>query len=474
MAIKTLTQNAAGAYDWVTSTGTGAPVYDVSATLVTPVLGVATATTINKVTITAPATGSTLTIADGKVLTVSNTLTFTGTDSSSVAFGAGGTAAYTGDNLSVFAATTSAQLAGVLSDETGSGVFVLATSPTLVTPVLGVATATSINGLTITATTGVLTMVNGSTLVTAGAYSVTLTSTASTAITLPTTGTLATLAGTETLTNKTLTAPIMSAPSVTDNISFATGVAHTVQSIDATGATPSYSVNLETGTTVSANSGDITLSTGAVATSGTSGFVILTTGGSTTLGDSGPIAVQSGGASTGDTGTATIQSGSTSTGDTGEVQVISGSATTGASGNIRFTPGTASSTKGAILNRGTVVKQFAAPTALTTTAAITATQLRVGYATANEGAAGAAEYTFPSGTAIDSEFNSLANDDCFDFTIINISTVAAEDITVLAGAGITLVGSVAVQSNDAATSKSTGTWRFRKTAANTFSAYRIG
>lgn len=65
-----------------------------SPTLTTPTLGVASATTINKLTITAPATGSTLTIADGKTLTCSNTLTFTGTDTSSVAFGAGGTVSY--------------------------------------------------------------------------------------------------------------------------------------------------------------------------------------------------------------------------------------------------------------------------------------------------------------------------------------------------------------------------------------------
>lgn len=45
----------------------------------------------SKVVLTAPATGVTLTIADGKTITFSNTLTFTGTDGSSVAFGAGGT-----------------------------------------------------------------------------------------------------------------------------------------------------------------------------------------------------------------------------------------------------------------------------------------------------------------------------------------------------------------------------------------------
>ena len=52
--------------------------------------------------------------------------------------------------LSQFAATTSSQLAGVMSDETGGGSLVFATSPTLVTPTLGVAIATSINGATIT------------------------------------------------------------------------------------------------------------------------------------------------------------------------------------------------------------------------------------------------------------------------------------------------------------------------------------
>lgn len=98
---------------------------------------------------------------------------------------------------------------------TGGGAVVLATtptinSPTLVTPALGAATATSINGLIITTTTGTLTLVNGSSLVTAGANSITLTSTGPTNVTLPTTGTLATLAGSENLTNKTITSAALS------------------------------------------------------------------------------------------------------------------------------------------------------------------------------------------------------------------------------------------------------------------------
>jgi hypothetical protein len=129
-------------------TGTGALVFANTPTLVTPVLGVATATSINKVAITAPASAATLTIADGKTLTASNTLTFTGTDTSSVAFGTGGTVAYTSNNLGAFGTTTSAQLAGIISDETGSGALVFGTSPSLTTPNIGVATGTSFNSIT--------------------------------------------------------------------------------------------------------------------------------------------------------------------------------------------------------------------------------------------------------------------------------------------------------------------------------------
>lgn len=45
-----------------------------------------TVTSINKVAITAPATGSTLTISDGKTLSATNTLTLSGTDSTTMTF----------------------------------------------------------------------------------------------------------------------------------------------------------------------------------------------------------------------------------------------------------------------------------------------------------------------------------------------------------------------------------------------------
>lgn len=57
-----------------------------SPTLVTPALGVATATSVNKVAITAPATSATLTVADGKTLTCNNSITFAGTDATTMTF----------------------------------------------------------------------------------------------------------------------------------------------------------------------------------------------------------------------------------------------------------------------------------------------------------------------------------------------------------------------------------------------------
>jgi hypothetical protein len=175
LANNTLTTTSAQLATALTDeTGTGVVVFSNNPTLVGPTLGTALATSINRVTITAPSTGSTLTIADLKTFTVSNTLTLTGTDASSVAFGAGGTVVYTANKLSVHAATTSAELAGVISDETGTGALVFGTSPAITTSLttpstsfdLINTTATTVNfagagtAVTIGATTGTTTVRN--------------------------------------------------------------------------------------------------------------------------------------------------------------------------------------------------------------------------------------------------------------------------------------------------------------------------
>lgn len=53
---------------------------------VTPTLGAAVATTVNKITLTAPATGATLTLTDGKTLAATNSITLSGTDATVMTF----------------------------------------------------------------------------------------------------------------------------------------------------------------------------------------------------------------------------------------------------------------------------------------------------------------------------------------------------------------------------------------------------
>ena len=68
--------------------------------------------------------------------------------------------AASGAKLSDFAATTSAELAGTISDETGSGALAFATSPTFVTPALGTpasGVATNLSGTAASLTAGAVT-----------------------------------------------------------------------------------------------------------------------------------------------------------------------------------------------------------------------------------------------------------------------------------------------------------------------------
>jgi len=77
-----------------------------------------------------------ITLAGALVTTGSNSLTLNTVGTTSVTLPTSGTLAIIGTGLSQFAATTSAQLAGVISDETGTGALVFGTTPTFTTSVL--------------------------------------------------------------------------------------------------------------------------------------------------------------------------------------------------------------------------------------------------------------------------------------------------------------------------------------------------
>jgi hypothetical protein len=81
------------------------------------------------------AVGGNITSANSFTTAGNFALTLTQTGATNVTLPVSGTLATTG-NLSQFSATSSAQLAGIISDETGSGALVFGTSPTLSAPII--------------------------------------------------------------------------------------------------------------------------------------------------------------------------------------------------------------------------------------------------------------------------------------------------------------------------------------------------
>ena len=128
------------------------------------VVGTTNTQTLTNKTLTSPVVSG-LTLSDGSIVLEGATAdahetTITVTDPTAdrtiTLPDASGTVALTNNKLDAFAATTSAELAGVISDETGTGALVFANTPTLVTPNIGAATGTSLvlsGDLTVNGTT---------------------------------------------------------------------------------------------------------------------------------------------------------------------------------------------------------------------------------------------------------------------------------------------------------------------------------
>jgi len=122
-----------------------------------------------------------------------------------------------------------------------------------------------------------------------------------------------------------------------------------------------------------------------------------------------------------------------------------------------------------------IIKSCPVPTAKTVAVTLTIAELLTGIITATHTAGATAAYTLPTGTLTDAG-GTFAIGSGFDWALINLSAAAADTVTVTAGDDHTVVGNMIVQSVHATTGLiygSSGLFRTKKTAANTFVTYRI-
>jgi hypothetical protein len=114
-----------------------------------------------------------------------------------------------------------------------------------------------------------------------------------------------------------------------------------------------------------------------------------------------------------------------------------------------------------------------AQTAKTTSTTLTAAEINTGIITVNNGAAGTTTLTLPLATAMDSQFTGVAAGYSWDFSVVNISTTAAEDADVGTNTGWTLVGNMDIEADDDPRARSSAKFRARKTGAGAWTLYRV-
>lgn len=175
-----------------------------------------------------------------------------------------------------------------------------------------------------------------------------------------------------------------------------------------------------------------------------------------------------------------------------ESMIVSGVAQSAAEMNVLagVTAGTVSASKALVADSAKGISGFrntssvmifkqVAETTKTTAVTLTAAELLTGIIKGTPAGAGVA-YTLPLATDLETAlialYPGLAVDDAFEFSVVNIDTTATNTIVVTTNTGWTLVGNMILGGNSATAnnSGSIGVFRARRTAANTYTLYRVG
>ncbi len=124
--------------------------------------------------------------------------------------------------------------------------------------------------------------------------------------------------------------------------------------------------------------------------------------------------------------------------------------------------------------RSTPVHQQTAPETASTTDTLTTDQILAGILVVDQAASGTSTLTTPTATEIETAMGfDVQVNDAFDFFLINIGGTAGENVVLAMGSDVTLVGNNDIEEEDAVENSSSAHFRFRKTAANTFTCYRL-
>lgn len=169
--------------------------------------------------------------------------------------------------------------------------------------------------------------------------------------------------------------------------------------------------------------------------------------------------------------------GGSTSGAGGNAAVTGGAGTAGNAngGDVTIAGGAANGTgvNGVVRENGVRLVQQGAPAAATTSATLTAANVLTGIITVLQGGGAASAQQLPAATAMDTALPTSVAGDAFDFSVINISTTAAEAASLTTNAGWTLVGDMDLIANSATTTKSAGRFRARKTATGAWTLYRL-
>lgn len=215
-----------------------------------------------------------------------------------------------------------------------------------------------------------------------------------------------------------------------------------------------------------AQGGAVVVTGGASSTSGNAGGAVTLVGGApgaTGVGGAVGMTGAAGGATSGAGGAASVTGGA-------------GTAGNGNGGNVVLTGGAAhgSGVNGMIIERSVKLVNQGAPAAKTVSATLTAAEVLAGIITVNQAAGATSAQQLPLATAMDTAIPASVAGDAFDFSVINTSTVDAEDASITTNTGWTLVGNMDVHAYSAAGSlNSSARFRARKTGTGAWTLYRI-